>query len=103
MGYAPPIDAPPPAKQAAEEAAATFGPSPSGADLCGFSLPQIPGFPGLPSLPSFDVLFAFPPSFSFPLPIVCSAGEDLAASVPYGGGRSPSPVPAIDEEFQTGG
>lgn len=100
MGFPPPPDAPPPAQQAEEAAAASFGPSPTGAEICGFSLPQIPGFPSLPSLPGFDVLFAFPPSFSFPIPIVCSAGESFADSVGYGGGRTPSRVPAIEAEFE---
>lgn len=100
MGYPPPPDAPPPAQQAEEAAAASFGPSPTGAEICGFSLPQIPSFPAFPDLPAFDVLFAFPLSFSFPIPIVCSAGESFAESVPYGGGRTPSRVPPISAEFE---
>ena len=101
MGSPPPPDAPPPAQQAEEALAASFPPSPTGAEICGFSLPQIPSFPGFPgaNLPGLDALFAFPPSFSFPIPITCSAGESFADSVGYGGGRTPSRVPAIEEEF----
>lgn len=100
MGFPPPPDAPPPAQQAEQAAAASFPPSPTGDELCGFALPTIPGFPVFPGLPSFDTLFAFPPAFSFPIPIVCSAGESFASTVGYGGGRTPSRVPSIDEEFQ---
>lgn len=101
MGRAPVPDAPTPTEQAEEVANTAFLPSPTGAELCGFSLPEIPSFPGFPglNLPGLDTLFAFPPAFSFPIPIVCSAGEDIASSVGYGGGRSPSRVPAIDQEF----
>jgi hypothetical protein len=102
MGFPPPPDAPPPAEQAAQAAAASFGPSPTGAEICGFSLPSIPAFPAFPALDllGLDVLFAFPPSFSFPIPIVCSAGENFADSVGYGGGRTPSRVPPIEAEFE---
>ena len=102
MGFPPPPDAPPPAEQAAAAEAASFPPSPTGLDLCGFALPGIPAFPAFPglALPSLTELFAFPPVFSFPLPLSCDAAEDLGDSVGYGGGRTPSRVPSIDEEFQ---
>jgi hypothetical protein len=102
MGFPPPPDAPPPAQQVEQATSAAFGPSPTGPEICGFSLPAIPPFPSLPTanLPSADELFAFPPAFSFPVPITCSAGESFAEDVGYGGGRTPSRVPSIDAEFE---
>jgi len=99
MGRSPSLDAAPPAEQAAAAANASFLPSPTGLELCGFVLPAIPAFPGLPALPSLDALFAFPPAFSFPIPMVCGLADSLAGSVGYGGGRTPSRVEAIDHEF----
>jgi hypothetical protein len=104
MGRAPSLDALPPAEQATDAVDASFPPSPTGLEICGFALPAIPDFPGFPglNLPGLDTLFAFPPAFSFPIPITCSAGESFADSVGYGGGRTPSRVPAIDQEFEDG-
>lgn len=103
MGRAPAPDAPPPVEQAQEAANASFLPSPTGLEICGFSLPAIPSFPGFPglNLPGLDQLFAFPPAFSFPIPIACNLVEDLASSVGYGGGRVASKVEPIDQEFET--
>lgn len=104
MGRAPVPDAPSIEEQAAEAVDASFPPSPTGLDLCGFSLPAIPSFPGFPglNLPSLGSLFAFPPAFSFPIPIACNLVDDLASSVGYGGGRVASKVEPIDQEFETG-
>jgi hypothetical protein len=99
MGRSPSPDALPPAEQAAAAANASFLPSPTRLELCGFALPAIPAFPGLPALPSLNTLFAFPPAFSFPIPMVCGLVDNIAGNAGYGGGRTPSRVEAIDHEF----
>lgn len=85
MGFAPPPDAPPPEQQGIVSADAGFEPSPTGASLCGFTLP---GFQwsfafNLPAFPPFD----FPPDFSFFLGLNCDLSNPFTASVGFGGGR----------------
>lgn len=95
MGVAPPKDAPPPEEQAAVEANATFEPSPTGANLCGFGFPTF----------SFGLSFNFGlPSFQFPqfnyfIQLNCDLSDPIDAEFGFGGGRQPQGEVDVDPEY----
>ena len=93
MGSPPPQDAPPPEKQSAISASASFEPSPSGSSLCGFGIPGFSfgigiRFPGFPE---------FPPKFSFGLQLKCDLSDPIDGHVGFGGGRVGTRDPDPDE------
>jgi hypothetical protein len=98
MGFAPPVDAPPPAEQDAVTADAGFAPSPSGSSICGFGFPTFSfnfSF-HFPKFPPFD----FPPSFNFFLALNCDLSDPFEAKFAFGGGRVPTGGdPDVDPEF----
>lgn len=100
MGSPPPPDAPSLPDQAAISLSASFEPSPTGLEICGFA---IPGFSFNLSFripfPSFD----FPPSFFFALALKCDLSNPIDADFGVGGGRVAKPVPGLDEDFEAEG
>ena len=85
MGFAPPPDTPSIDTQAGATASASFTPSPSGPELCGFGFPlfalnisfRIPSFPPFP----------FPPTFNYMIALKCDLSNPIDASFSFGGGR----------------
>lgn len=84
MGAPPPPDAPAPEIQDANAAAAALPAAPSGISICGFAIPGPPPFPTF-SIPFPS--FSFPPSFPFPLPMLCDLANSIADEFGPGGGR----------------
>lgn len=100
MGFAPPVDLPPPEEQDAASVEASFEPSPSGSQLCGFGLPQfnlsirLPPFAFPPK--------GFPPKLSFGLALSCDLSDPVSASFGFGGGRVSTSDPDTDAQFEDG-
>ena len=98
MGFAPPPDSPPPQDQASAAGDITFGPSPTGTQLCGFGIPKL-SYNVSFHLPKFPP-FPFPPVFNFFIGFNCDLSNPIAA--PFGGGRKTTIDPDSDPEFGEG-
>lgn len=96
-GYPPPPDAPSVPEQKAAEQAVSLAPAPTGASLCGLT---IPGFAfnlsfRLPN-PLGDIL-DFPPSLNLAIGLKCDLDDPIDA--PFGGGRAGTLGLDDDAEF----
>lgn len=92
----PPRDAPLPEVQTQAAIDASFEPSPTGAQLCGFG---IPGFSFSISIPGF--VFpppGFPPVLNLALALNCDLDNPIDAEVSFGGGRVSQQDPDPDED-----
>jgi hypothetical protein len=101
VGQAPPRDAPPPSQQAAVNADAGFGPSPSGSALCGFPFPI--GFTNSLAfvLPKFPPAI-FPLTLNYFLAFQCDLSQPLTGSFGFGGGRVSQQDADADPEYGEG-
>lgn len=95
-GGAPPPDAPPVSAQDVVSVDASFPPSPTAADICGFKIP--PSF-------SFNIAINIPfPNFKLPLPfnfslaLKCDLSDPLDVEVSFGGGRKPTGTESAQAE-----
>lgn len=99
-GVPPPPDLPPPAPGSSPlvSAEASFPPSPSAADICGFKIPPIFVF-------NISINIPFPsfalPNFQFALSLKCDLNDPIGAEVSFGGGRSPTgdTLDPIEQDF----
>lgn len=96
MGYPPPPDLPPVDQQPAFSAGASFEPSPTGLEVCGFGIPIFTYNVNL-RLP-FEIP-PFPPTFNFLVALACDLSNPLEAEFGFGGGRVQNITPDEDEEF----
>lgn len=101
MGFAPPVDLPPPSAQDAVTADAGFAPSPAGPQLCGFGLPQFTFNFGF-NLPFQFPPAGFPPTLSFGLALFCDLSDPFDASFGFGGGRVSTSDPDSASQFEDG-
>ena len=84
-GTAPPLDAPGIGAQDFVTAEASFPPSPTAADICGFKIPPTFAFKLGINIPFPN--FKLPLPFNFSLALRCSLSDPIAAEVSFGGGR----------------
>jgi len=87
-GSPPPPDAPSVAAQDLVSVDASFPPSPTAADICGFKIPPTFNFSLTLNIPFPS--FKLPLPFGFALSLRCDLSDPIGAEVTFGGGRVPT-------------
>jgi len=96
----PPRDAPPPEQQEDSLVEATFEPSPTGPELCGFGAPTFGLSLNLPPF-SFPPPF-WPPVLNLAIGLNCDLSDPIDAQFEFGGGRVGTSDVDQDDEFVVG-
>lgn len=95
-GTPPPPDAPSVSAQDLVQVDASFPPSPTAADICGFKIPPAFTFNIAINIPFPN--FKLPLPFNFSLALKCDLSDPLDVEVSFGGGRKPTGTEGMQAE-----